>query len=204
MTAHLVLPELAFAYDALEPWCSAETLHLHHDKHHRAYVDGANAAAEALATVDPKDAHTLAGIRTALEFNTAGHVMHSLFWETLAPVPTPKSEHLERQVARDFGSWERFEQLFIAACTGVQGSGWGALAVDPASGTLTLGGVHDHQNQLVPNSSLIAVIDVWEHAYYLDHRNDRPGWAKAALAHLDWTKISARFEAMSGAMISSS
>ena len=134
----LVLPELPYAYDALEPWCDSETLHLHHDKHHRAYVDKANAALEELRTVDPSDAARYAGLEAAREFNLGGHVLHSLFWENLSPEPVRHTgavaDHLERA-----GGADRVRSLLTAACMGVQGSGWGVLAYDTASRSLQVG-----------------------------------------------------------------
>lgn len=109
---------------------------------------------------------------------------------TFPNVPPDRS-----QSGSDFGSQERFTSLLTSACTKVQGSGWGALAVDPETGELHVGSIHDHHNTHVPNSRLLAVIDVWEHAYYLTHRNNRAGWVEAAMVHLDWRAISERYEA---------
>ena len=199
----LVLPELPYAYDALEPWCDSETLHLHHDKHHRAYVDKANAALEELRTVDPSDAARYAGLEAAREFNLGGHVLHSLFWENLSPEPVRPAgavaEHLDAA-----GGVDRVRSLLTAACMGVQGSGWGVLAFDTASRSLQVGMVHDHHAQHVPGSDLVAVVDVWEHAYYLSHRNDRAAWVSAAIDHLDWAAIDGRLDAVTASLAASS
>jgi Fe-Mn family superoxide dismutase len=189
------LPPLPYAYDALEPWCSAETLELHHDKHHKAYVDGANSALEELAGVDPDDKATIAGVTALLEFNLGGHVLHTLFWENLSPDELPVPTELGSRFETDFGGEARAKQLLTAACTGVRGSGWGVLSFDPLGDRLHIGAVGDHQREFAPGLVTLAVIDVWEHAYYLTHKNDRPGWVKQAVAHLDWNTIDARLSA---------
>ena len=189
------LPDLPYSYDALEPWCRAETLHLHHDKHHQAYVTGANAAVAELATVDPGDKARHAGLQRALTFNLAGHVLHSLFWENLAPAPVTPGGQLAQLVTRDFGSQERLRDVLVAASVGVQGSGWGALVHEPFGNRLHVVAFHDHQSDAIPASTVLAVIDVWEHAYYLDYRNERPRWVAAAVEHIDWHNVEARLAA---------
>ena len=187
------LPRLPFAYDALEPWCSAETLEIHHDKHHGTYVKEANAAAAELTTVDPHDTPRLAGLQSALTFNLAGHVMHSLFWASLDPAGDGPTTAMQAVLTKDFGSVERFNDLLTAACIGVHGSGWGVLSADPVTGGLRVGAVHDHQSEHVAAATTLAVIDVWEHAYYLTHRNERAKWVAAAVQHLNWTNIAERY-----------
>ena len=189
------LPDLPYAYDALEPWCDATTLELHHSKHHQAYVDGANKAAGAMRETDPSDAHTLTALRGALTFNLAGHTLHSLFWENLSPEPTKPSADLGKELTEQFGSPERLTKLWTSAAMGVQGSGWGALAYDPVADQIYAVSLHDHQHHVVPNSCLIAVIDVWEHAYYLTHRNDRATWVGEAIEHVDWARVATRLRA---------
>jgi Fe-Mn family superoxide dismutase len=195
------LPDLPYPADALEPWCPAETLDLHHGKHHAAYVVGANEAAAALTGVDPHDSATLAGVQAALTFNLSGHVLHSLLWENLSPIVTRPAGQLSEQIDTDFGSMALLVDRLTAACMGVQGSGWGVLAYDPMSGRLRAGSVHDHQLHHVPNSTLVAVIDVWEHAYYLGFHNERAKWVAAAIEHLDWPNIADRLDAVRPALV---
>ena len=195
MSTAYTLPPLPYDYDALEPWCNAETLQLHHDKHHKAYVDGANSALEALAEADPTDKTKMAGITALLEFNLGGHVLHTLFWENLSPGEVAVPSELASRLATDFGGEDRAKQLLTAACTGVRGSGWGVLAYDPLGDRLHIGSVGDHQREFAPGLVTLGVIDVWEHAYYLVHKNDRPGWVEQAVAHLDWNAIDARLRA---------
>jgi Fe-Mn family superoxide dismutase len=194
------LPDLPFGYHALEPWCSAETVHLHHDKHHRAYVDGANEARDALADCDPSDKHRFAGITLALEFNLAGHVLHTLFWDSLSPDGVKPDDTLTARIKEDFGSVDTLTKRLTAACMAVQGSGWAAIAYDPMSNSLIVDTLHDHHRELVPNTTLLGVIDMWEHAYYLTHRNDKATWAKAAVEHINWTNVAHRFNDVAGAM----
>jgi Fe-Mn family superoxide dismutase len=187
------LPSLPYSYEALEPWCPVETLALHHDKHHAAYVKGANDATAALAELDPADTARGSALRQDLTFNLSGHVLHSLFWRTVAPEGVAPGRDLEGRLKSDFGSRSRCEEMLTAACMGVHGSGWGALFADPLTGGLYVGSFHDHQGEHVPLAQVLAVVDVWEHAYYLKYRNDRAAWVKAAVAHLDWKAISDRF-----------
>lgn len=201
-TSPYVLPDLGYGYDALEPWCPAETLHLHHDKHHAAYVKGANEAAEGLAKVDPANAPLLGALQRNLTFNVSGHVLHSLFWKSLTPDggSTPSAE-LQAQIAASFGTQARMLELLKAACMGVQGSGWGAIIYESTSKSIKIDQLHDHQGEVVPNSTLLTAVDVWEHAYYLKYRNERAGWVDTVLQHLDWAHMSLRLEAASHALI---
>lgn len=198
MSTPYTLPDLPYDYDALSPWCDEETLHLHHDKHHKAYVDGANAALEALASVDPADKTTVAGLDQLLEFNLSGHILHTLFWENLTPDVSRPSGDLESRLAADFGSVERAESLFTAACMGVRGSGWGVLAYEPLGDKLHITSCKDHQNNYAPGLVNLAVVDVWEHAYYVVHRNDRAAWVKQAVQHINWPEVSARLAGATG------
>ena len=193
MSQRYQLPDLPFAMDALEPWCPAETLEIHHGKHHATYVKDANFAADLLAEVDPDDAERLAGARSALVFNLAGHTLHSLFWTSICADSSAPSGALETRLAADFGSIERFSALLTSACMKVQGTGWGALSLYVPTGELQVGSLLDHQHNMVPDSVLLAVIDVWEHTYYLKYRNERASWVAAAVDHLDWISIEERY-----------
>jgi len=193
MTDRYTLPELPYKYDALEPWCSAETLHLHHSKHHAAYVAGANKSSKAIETIDPSDSYQLAGAQAALAFNLGGHVLHSLFWLNLSATKTTPPSELETKMLTDFGSEKRFNELLTATCVTVQGSGWGALMYDTVSKTLRIGAIRDHQHELGAETKVLAVVDVWEHAYYQTNQNDRATWVKAAIDHLDWQVIGERY-----------
>ncbi len=186
------LPDLPYAYDGLGPWCPAETLKLHHGKHHAAYVKEANAIAEELTKLDPSDEAKLGALQSAFAFNLSGHLMHSLFWTSITPESMRPSVALTARIKANFGSLERFTAMFTSACVKVQGSGWGAIAVDQATGELRVGSILNHANGGIPGAHLVAVVDVWEHAYYLTHKNDRATWVGAAIDHLNWEAIERR------------
>lgn len=187
-----ILPDLPYSYDALAPWCPAETLKLHHGKHHATYVKEANAAAELLGKIDPSDEAKLGAVQAAFAFNLSGHLMHSLFWTSIAPEATRPPADLASRIKADFGSVERFTAMLTSASVKVQGSGWGAICIDPATGKLRVGSILNHNNGVVPRSQLVGVLDVWEHAYYLTHKNDRAAWVEAAINHLNWEAIEQR------------
>ena len=194
MTDRYSLPDLPYGYDALEPWCPAETLHLHHTKHHAAYVHGANEAVATLDEIDLANTHEFAGAQAALAFNLGGHVLHSLFWLNISPHVAPPSGALSTRINSDFGSTERLCDLLTAVSMGVHGSGLGSLVYDSISGTLRVSAIHDHQHELVAGTAVLAVVDVWEHAYYLTNRNDRAAWVKSVIDHLNWANIADRFD----------
>jgi len=189
-----VLPDLPYGYGALEPWCPAETLELHHRKHHQAYVDGANSAADALLDADLSDKVHVAGLQAALTFNLSGHMLHSLFWENLSPESSRPEGQLLASIEETWGSSERLIELLTASAGAIRGSGWSALTWDPLAQRIQVAAIHDHQSDQIANGSVLAVIDVWEHAYYLAYRNDRASWVSAACEHLDWERIAGRFE----------
>jgi len=186
------LPDLPYSFDALAPWCPAETLKVHHGKHHATYVKEANSLAKLLGAADASDEVNVGALRTAFAFNLGGHVLHSLFWISVAPESTQPSAALTARLAANFGSLERFKTLFTSACVKVQGSGWGVLMGDPTTGELSIGSILNHTNSIIPGFKPLAVIDVWEHAYYLSHKNDRASWVKAAIDHLNWEGLEQR------------
>ncbi len=168
-------------------------MRLHHSKHHAAYVTGANEASDAIATIDPSNSYELAGAQASLTFNLGGHVLHSLFWPTLSPSKTSPSGELATELIANFGSKTRFHDLLTAVSVGVHGSGWGALMYDTVSRTMRIAELRDHQYELVASTELLAVIDVWEHAYYLTNHNDRATWVQAVIDHFDWAMIAERY-----------
>lgn len=192
------LPPLPFAYDALEPVLDAETLHLHHDCHHQAYVDGANKAADTLQGIAAgKLPETLTMAATNdLAFNLSGHMLHSLYWQSLCPEAKdclPEGAFAEA-VKTAFGSFEGLKKVFRTVALGMQGSGWAVLGVDKASRRLVVLGVAKHQDALLPLFRPLLALDVWEHAYYLRYRNKRAAYVDALLPHLNWKGAAERFE----------
>ena len=186
------LPDLPYAVDSLQPHLSAKLMTLHHDKHHAAYVKGANEALEAL--VDAK-ADRVAALERALAFNVSGHVLHSLLWTSMSPDGGGKPEgELAAAIDEAFGSFDRFRERFTAAITTVQGSGWATLTWEPVAQRLLVAQLHDHQSNTMIGATPVLVADAWEHAYYLDYLNDKKAWADAFFQVADWRSAAARFE----------
>ena len=200
------LPDLPYAYDALEPHISAKIMELHHDKHHQAYVTGANAALDALAKA--REAGDLAAVNLHsknLAFNLGGHTNHSAFWENMSPdgggEPTGD---LAAQIDKDFGSFEAFKAQFAAVAAGVQGSGWAILAWDTIGQQLVIVQLFDQQGNIPIGLIPIVLLDVWEHAYYLDYLNVRADYIKAWWNVVNWddaAKRLARAKAAEGLIV---
>jgi Fe-Mn family superoxide dismutase len=190
------LPELPYDYGQLEPHYSAKILELHHDRHHAAYVAGANAALERLCEArQAGDFASLVGLEKALAFNLSGHVLHSLFWDNLAPGGDGRPEgELAAAIDEEFGSFERFRAHLTQATVTLQGSGWGVLAWEPLGRRLIVEQVHDHQSNLAQGSAPLLVIDAWEHAYYLQYLNVRADFVEAVWNPVNWPDVAARFE----------
>jgi Fe-Mn family superoxide dismutase len=190
------LPDLPYDYGALEPHVSGKLLELHHDKHHQAYVAGANRALEQLgAARDRGEFAQIAALEHALAFNVSGHALHSLFWENLAPNGggTPKGG-LADAIARDFGSFESFRKQMSQCAATVMGSGWAALAWEPLAGRLLTAQLHDHESNTLQGSTLLLVFDAWEHAYYLQYQNEKAKFFEALWNVVNWDDVAARFE----------
>ena len=188
------LPELPYGYDALEPHVSRELLELHHDAHHAAYVKGANDTLDKLEDARHERRFDYIGQLTQnLAFNVAGHVLHSLLWKNLTPNGngSPGGE-LEAQIERDFGGFASFKEQLTAAAAAVQGSGWGALSWEPLGRRLVVEQVYDHQGNTGNSTVPILVVDMWEHAYYLQYRNKKAAWLEAFWQLVNWTDVAQR------------
>ena len=186
-----VLPELPYTYNALEPHISEEVLRLHHDKHHAAYVNGANAILQKMdkAKVENTDFDTKATLKE-LSFHLGGHVLHSLFWVGMAPagkggggVP---SGLIGEKIINEFGSFERFKKLFSQTAASTEGSGWATLVYCTKTQRPILMQIEKHNANVIPNFRLLLVLDVWEHAYYLDYKNDRGKFIEAWWNLVNW------------------
>jgi len=192
------LPELAYDYGALEPHVSGKIMQLHHDKHHAAYVAGANTAADGLAEARAKnDFAKIATLEKALAFHTSGHVLHSLFWQNLSPESggEPKGE-LAEQIKKDFGGFAAFKRQLTEAASTIMGSGWGALVWEPLAGRLLTTQIYDHQSNLAQGGVPILVLDAWEHAYYLQYENRKTDFFAAIWNVWNWSDASERFAAV--------
>jgi len=192
-----VLPDLPYDYGALEPHLSGKIMELHHDKHHRLYVETANECIEKLIEVRRKrDFDGIAALEQKLAFNVSGHVLHSLFWQNLAPRAgaEPQGE-LARALARDFGSFESFKQQLVHAASTIMGSGWAALVWDPVIRRLGTTQIHDHQSEVTQGSVPLLVLDAWEHAYYLQYQTDKARYFEAIWNLWNWNDVAQRFAA---------
>lgn len=195
------LPDLPYAYDALEPHIDEETMKLHHDKHHNTYVENVNKALEGhddlqnlsieelVAKLDevPED------IRTAVRNNGGGHANHSLFWEIMSPNGggEPAGE-LADAINETFGSLDNLKDEVKIAATGQFGSGWGWLVVE--NGELKVVNTPNQDSPLTDGQTPILGVDVWEHAYYLNYQNKRPAYVDAFWEVVNWDEVARRYE----------
>ena len=190
------LPDLPYDYGALEPHYSAEILELHHDKHHAAYVKGANGALEKLGQArETGTFDTINQLQKNLAFNLSGHVLHSLFWQNMSPDGGDKPEgELAAAIDGSFGSFEGFRNQMSEAALNVQGSGWAALTWEPLGQRLIVEQVYDHQSNVGQGAPPLLVLDMWEHAYYLQFKNVKADWVDAFWNIVNWQDVAARFD----------
>ncbi|MGQ9555520.1 MAG: superoxide dismutase [Anaerolineae bacterium] len=197
-----VLPPLPYAYNALEPHIDEETMHLHHDKHHLAYVNGLNKAEDELAKArEARDFSLIKHWEREAAFHGSGHILHSLFWENLCPVAQGKGQPggaLAAQIASDFGSFDTFKAEFTAATVAVEGSGWGILCYRPLDGKLVILQAEKHQDLTQWGVAPLLICDVWEHAYYLKYQNRRADFVNAFWNIVNWDVIEQRFARATG------
>lgn len=193
--ADYTLPDLGYDFAALEPNISGRIMELHHDKHHKAYVDGANTALAKLA--EARDANDFANVNKLqkdLAFNLAGHVNHTIFWTNLSPNGGDKpTGDLASAIDDHFGSFDKFRAHFTAAAAGIQGSGWGALVWDSLGEKLLVQQYYDHQGNFATGTVPLLLLDMWEHAFYLDYVNVKADYIKAFWNIADWGNVQSRF-----------
>jgi Fe-Mn family superoxide dismutase len=190
------LPELPYAYDALEPVIDEQTIRLHHDKHHAGYVKGLNNAEKKLAEARASGDYSLIKHwEREAAFHGSGHILHSMYWNNLSPdgggEPAGK---LAQAIKESFGDFSQFKNHLIAATRTVEGSGWGILAYQPIFKNLVVLQAEKHQNLTQWGAIPLLVIDVWEHAYYLKYQNRRSEYVENIFKIIDWKDIEARFE----------
>lgn len=192
------LPELPYDYAALEPHYDATVLELHHDKHHAAYVSGANATLDKLAEArERQDFAAINLLQKNLAFHLSGHILHSLMWKNLSPRGGGQPDGTLRDaITEGFGSFEGLQNQLNQAALNIQGSGWSTLAWEPVGGRLVVEQVHDHQGNIGNGTVPVLVLDMWEHAYYLQYRNVKGDWVKAFWKLVDWQDVATRFESV--------
>ncbi|WP_291313888.1 superoxide dismutase [Corynebacterium sp. UBA2622] len=194
------LPELPYPYDALEPHISAEIMELHHTKHHATYVKGANAALEALEAERNGEANPdkLRALSKNLAFNLGGHTNHSIFWKNMTPngggAPTGE---IAAAIDRDFGSFEKFQAQFEGVATSLQGSGWAVLGYDHIADRLIIQQMTDQQGNISVDFTPLLMLDMWEHAYYLQYKNVKADYAKAFWNVVNWADVNERLASAS-------
>ena len=198
--AKFELPELPYAYDALEKSFDKETMNIHHTKHHNTYVTKLNDAVEGHADLEAKSVEELISnldavpenIRTAVRNNGGGHANHSLFWKVLSPNGggEPTGE-LADKINEKFGSFEKFKEEFAAAAAGRFGSGWAWLVLN--NGELEITSTPNQDSPLMEGKQPLVGLDVWEHAYYLKYQNKRPDYIAAFWDVVDWDEVTKNY-----------
>ena len=205
------LPQLPYAYDALEPHIDEQTMHLHHEKHHNTYVTNLNAALEKHPEADPGSLEELLAnidsvpedIRTAVRNNGGGHSNHSMFWQIMGPSGQGGGEptgELREAIDRDFGSFEDFKEQFAAAAApgALFGSGW-AWLIASSDGSLSIETTANQNSPLMEGKTPVIGLDVWEHAYYLKYQNRRPEYIEAWWNVVNWEEAEKRYQAAKSA-----
>ena len=190
------LPDLPYDYSALEPHYSAEVLELHHDKHHKAYVDGANTTFEKLGQArDSGDFGSINQLEKNMAFHLSGHVLHSLLWKNMSPDGGGEPEgELAAAVKESFGSYDALRAQISEAANNVQGSGWAALSWEPLGGRLIVEQIYDHQGNVGQGGPPLLALDMWEHAFYLQYKNVKADWVEAFWNIVNWPDVADRFE----------
>jgi Fe-Mn family superoxide dismutase len=189
------LPDLPYDPGALEPHISGHIMELHHDKHHAAYVKGANATlAKLQETRDKDDFSTISMLERNLAFHVSGHVLHSVFWTNLTPDGGEPSGALADALDHTFGGLDAFRRQMTEAAGSIQGSGWALASWEPTAGRLVVQQVHDHQGQHGQGTVPLLAIDAWEHAYYLQYENEKAKFFEAIWNVVDWDDVARRFE----------
>lgn len=199
------VPALPYAYEALEPYIDAQTMHLHHDKHHQAYVDNFNAALEKAPELKSKGAEEILknlnsvpeAIRTAVRNHGGGHVNHSMFWTIMGPhAGGPPTGAIADAIKKTFGDFAAFQEKFNDAGAKQFGSGWAWLVSAP--GGLQVIGTPNQDNPLSQGLYPVMGNDVWEHAYYLKYQNRRPDYLVAWWSVVNWPEVNRRFALAKG------
>jgi len=193
-----VLPKLPYEYGALAPYMSEEQLRIHHSKHHQAYVNGANAILQRLDKARKENAEVdIKSSLKELSWNIGGHLLHSLFWENLAPPGKGGGKPggvLGDTIEKEFGSFERFRKEFSQTAVSVEGSGWAALTYCKQTQRPIIMQIEKHNTNVYPMFRILMVLDVFEHAYYIDYKNDRAKFVEAFWNIVNWDEVNRRIQ----------
>ncbi|MFP4055084.1 MAG: superoxide dismutase [Phycisphaerae bacterium] len=193
------LPKLPYDYDALAPLYEKRTLQIHHDRHHAGYVKGLNSTLQSLSSArEAGDYASIKALSRALAFHGSGHVLHTLFWNSMTPTGSDVPDSLGRAMKSSFGSVNAAQSQFVAATKAVEGSGWGVLAYEPIGGNLVILQSEKHQNLTIWGVVPLLVCDVWEHAYYLQFANKRGEWVDNFMKLANWKFAADQLEAAMG------
>jgi len=191
-------PELPYGYKDLEPYVSEEQLKIHHQKHHQSYVNGANAILENLDKVRHQNSDIeMKSTLKSLSFNIGGHVLHSLFWPNLASADKGDGKPgsvIGDVLEKEFGSFDRFKKEFTLAATSVEGSGWATLTYCRQTNRPLIMQIEKHNTNIYPMFRILMVLDVWEHAYYIDYQNERGKFVEAFWNIVNWDSVNKRLD----------
>lgn len=194
--AEFTLPDLPYDYSALEPHISGKIMELHHDKHHATYVKGANTALEQLAEArDKGDFANINKLEKDLAFNVGGVNNHSIFWTNLTPDYAEPAGSAKELLDTEFGGLEKFQAQFTAAALGIQGSGWAVLGRDNETGNVSTFQLYDQQGNVPFGVTPLLMLDMWEHAFYLDYVNVKADYVKAFWNIVNWQNVAERIDA---------
>jgi len=190
------LPDLPYDYSALEPHIDEATMRLHHDLHHNSYVVGLNTTLEKMAAARAEgDFAGMDALSKDLAFHGSGHALHSIFWTNMGPnAGGEASGEVASQIDKDFASFDGFKGHFTAAANQVKGSGWAILGWHKEFGKLMVIQAQLHNDMTVHGITPLLVLDVWEHAYYLNYQNKRPAYTEAFFNVINWDDVNERFQ----------
>lgn len=196
-----ILPDLKFKYGDLSPFLSENQLRIHHDLHHKTYVDNANIDLEIFDQLRGSTKNIdMKALLKDFSFNIGGHVLHTLYWQNL----TPKSDiseidnKLKLAIESQYGDMDTFKKRFLEAGNNCEGSGWAVLAHCKLTDRLLIMQIEKHNVNIYPGFGLLLVLDVWEHAYYHDYQNRRKDYAEAFWNYIDWEEVSSRWKGLNG------
>jgi Fe-Mn family superoxide dismutase len=199
--AEYTLPDLSYDYGALDPHIAGQIMELHHSKHHAAYVAGANTALEKMAEArDSDNFAAIAGLEKALAFNLGGHTNHSIFWTNMSPAGGDKpTGELAAAIDDHFGSFDKFRAHFTNNAMTIMGSGWSILAYDTIGKKLIIVQLYDQQGNVPVGIVPLLMLDMWEHAFYLQYKNVKADYVNAWWNVVDWANVQERFTRATGA-----